>query len=258
MVALLALFPMWQHPHLRQAVHGDTSARISDFQRAPRSVALAWHVQNSADERQGPDFHRLHSLSLRSLSLQQPARRRPCRCTASAESRHAWSPGWSPDGGFVSAQLLWYGLHSVHQVLHDLGHGHTDPVPSVRCVPSMKHLGADPAPPPTSEVGTGRPLSCTATQENVQLFEPDVIPSWLKPPWLTHNDLSRNGYGLLSLSHTHSLSLLLSPSPSPFPSPTLSLTLSLTHVSSMRVQITSAPSKNSAQHLLSLSLSVPH
>ena len=29
------------HGHLRQAVHGDASARISDFQRAPRTVALA-------------------------------------------------------------------------------------------------------------------------------------------------------------------------------------------------------------------------
>ena len=78
-----------------------------------------------------------------------------------------------------------------------------------------------------------------ATQQNVQLVEPDVVPSWLKPPWITSQRLEPKWLRTLSLtlsltlshshslSHSFSLSLLLSLFLSL--SLTLPLTLSLSH-----------------------------
>ena len=117
------------------------------------------------------------------------------------------------------------------------------PVPVVRHVPTTRRPGAVPAPPTTPTLShlpngrrdsadVGSAPSCMATQKKVQLSEPDVIPSWLKPPWITHSDLSQNGYGLsysYSYSYSFSLSLyfLLSLTLSLLLTLTLSLSLSL-------------------------------
>ena len=152
---------------MRQVVHGDTSARISDFQRAPRPVALA--CLRSLNHRRHVD-DLVGALRLRKLDM-LGRRSKACRGITTGESAtlsiscicgiSACLVAWliegqrrhAPDLLHESFALVRRTLGHFHDVLHDLGHAHPRtarrPFPSERCVPSTKHLGADPASPPT-------------------------------------------------------------------------------------------------------------
>ena len=71
-----------------------------------------------------------------------------------------WGTGVAPGlpSDTMRHELLWNGLHSVHEVLHDLGHGHANDLLDdlFESCDSLHHRNVRGLILPTSEVGTGR------------------------------------------------------------------------------------------------------